>query len=211
MIIPGVDVKDFETIKKQVALVGSSTRLIQIDVADGKLVDGETFLNIVRLNEIQTQAKFDIDLMVENPLKFLEEKIANAIKISMLIDAENYIQDFLGKAKSFGYKVGLSIRPTTDIVKLDPYIDKLDYVQFFAIKPGGSGRPFQVEVLEKIQSFAQKYPRIPIQVDGGIDKDYLALVLKAGATDVIITSHIFGTENPEKALKDLQLAQKYDN
>ena len=201
MIIPGIFEIDFEEIKRKIKLVESATRLIQIDFADGELVDGKTFLDIYKLDEIDTMAKFDLDLMVQNPIKFLEKKVQKAEKISMLIDAEKYIEKFIEMAKKLKYKVGLSLRPLTPVEKIEEYLDELDYVQFFTIRPGGSGREFQVEVLEKLENFKNDYPSIPFQVDGGVDKDYLPLVLDAGAMDAIITSHIFNTPNPKEALE----------
>jgi|SRR3989344_2107652 len=201
MIIPGIFESDFEVIKSKIKLVEPATRLIQIDFADGELVDGKTFLDIYKLDEIDTMAKFDLDLMVQNPIKFLEKKVQKAEKISMLIDAEKYIEKFIEMAKKLKYKVGLSLRPLTPVEKIEEYLDELDYVQFFTIRPGGSGREFQVEVLEKLENFKNDYPSIPFQVDGGVDKDYLPLVLDAGAMDAIITSHIFNTPNPKEALE----------
>ena len=201
MIIPGIFESDFEVIKSKIKLVEPATRLIQIDFADGELVDGKTFLDIYKLDEIDTMAKFDLDLMVQNPIKFLEKKVQKAEKISMLIDAEKYIEKFIEMAKKLKYKVGLSLRPLTPVEKIEEYLDELDYVQFFTIRPGGSGREFQVEVLEKLENFKNDYPSIPFQVDGGVDKDYLPLVLDAGAMDAVITSHIFNTPNPKEALE----------
>jgi len=201
MIIPGIFEIDFEEIKRKIKLVESATRLIQIDFADGELVDGKTLLDIYKLDEIDTMAKFDLDLMVQNPIKFLEKKVQKAEKISMLIDAEKYIEKFIEMAKKLKYKVGLSLRPLTPVEKIEEYLDELDYVQFFTIRPGGSGREFQVEVLEKLENFKNDYPSIPFQVDGGVDKDYLPLVLDAGAMDAVITSHIFNTPNPKEALE----------
>ena len=201
MIIPGIFEIDFEEIKRKIKLVESATRLIQIDFADGELVDGKTLLDIYKLDEIDTMANFDLDLMVQNPIKFLEKKVQKAEKISMLIDAEKYIEKFIEMAKKLKYKVGLSLRPLTPVEKIEEYLDELDYVQFFTIRPGGSGREFQVEVLEKLENFKNDYPSIPFQVDGGVDKDYLPLVLDAGAMDAVITSHIFNTPNPKEALE----------
>ncbi|HLB51479.1 hypothetical protein A3F07_02630 [candidate division WWE3 bacterium RIFCSPHIGHO2_12_FULL_38_15] len=201
MIIPGIFESDFEEIKRKIKLVDSAARLIQVDVADGELVDGKTFTDIYKLDGIDTMSKFDLDLMVQNPIKYLEKKVQKAEKISMLIDAEEYIEKFIETAKKLKYKVGLSLRPSTPVEKIEEYLDELDYVQFFTIRPGGSGREFQIEVLEKLEKFRTDYPSVPFQVDGGVDKDYLPLVLEAGAIDAVITSHIFNTQNPKEALE----------
>ncbi len=62
------------------ALVDKVTNLIQIDVADGELVDGRSFLSAKRLDEVKTDATFDLHLMVQNPLDFLRSKIKKVSK-----------------------------------------------------------------------------------------------------------------------------------
>ena len=46
MILPTIFEKDFSEIKRKIKLVEGVADMIQIDFADGKLVDGETFLEI---------------------------------------------------------------------------------------------------------------------------------------------------------------------
>ena len=77
MIIPGILEKDFMEVVNKIQLVQDFTTIIQIDIADGKLVKGETFLEIDRIAEIKTKAEIEIHLMVENPLQYLVKKINN--------------------------------------------------------------------------------------------------------------------------------------
>lgn len=201
MIIPGIFDNNLDEIYRKILLVENTAHTIQIDIADGEEVDGKTFLDIAALNDLKVISKFDLDIMAEKPLDFLKVKINNAIKASMLTDAEDYIDAFIARTKELGYKTGLSLRPKTKFETIEKYMDKIDYLQFFTIKPGGSGREFDLSVLDKIEDFRKKYPDFPLQVDGGIDKDYLPMVLRAGVNDAVMTSHIFNAENPLEALR----------
>jgi len=191
MIIPGILEKDFAEVVNKIELVENFTTMIQIDIADGKLVEGETFLEIERVEEIKTKAKIEIHLMVENPLKYLLKKIQNISRICAQIEAESFVEDFINIGKDFGYETGLSLNPETEVRKLDKFLNKIDYVQFMTIVPGKQGNPFVYNVLAKINQFRQLYPKMPVQVDGGIDAKTLPLVLETGVRDVVIGSHLF--------------------
>lgn len=200
MIIPGIFEKDFEEIKNKVKLIDEVAPLIQIDFADGKLVDGQTFLDISKLEKIETKAEFDIHLMVSNPTDFVMKKVKNITKVCTQIEVNpHHIMGFIMMTKKVGYKIGLSIEYKTPTEILDQYVSKIDYVQFMTITPGGSGRPFNEETLKKISDFRAQYKQIPIQVDGGINEETLLKVLKAGANDAVMTSEIFWAQNPKEA------------
>ena len=203
MIIPVILETEFEEIQRKIKLMESVSPLVQIDFADGKLVDGKTFLEIERLNEIKTPANFDIHLMVQNPVDYLNTQIKNCTKICAQIEAFDQVDEFIKVAKTWGALVGLSINPETPIEKLNPYVKQLDFVQFMTIIPGAQGRGFKPEVLQNISAFRQKYPHIKIQNDGGTNETNLLDLKQAGVDDFIVGSAIFKSSNP--AEKYLQL------
>lgn len=211
MIIPGILEKNLKDIQYKISLVDEVAPVVQIDFADGKLVDGKTFLEIKKLSEIQTKSKFDIHLMVQNPLEFMGEKINNCVKICSQIEALDgkSANDFIKEAKRWGACVGLSINPETPLDRLDPYVKRLDFVQFMTIEPGGQGRSFKPEVLEKIKEFRQKYPEINIQNDGGTDETNILDLKNAGVDDFVAGSVIFKSSNPVQ--KYLQLENMLKN
>jgi ribulose-phosphate 3-epimerase len=206
MIIPAIFEKDFNTVEQKIRLVEDEAKLVQIDIADGKQVDGLTFLDINKLNEIKTKSSLEIHLMVENPLKFLEKKVKNVTKICTQIEVSSNIDDFITKARGRGYKVGLSLNPETPLNSLDPYLYKLDFVQLMTIKPGSQGRELQKSVLKKIVEFKQKNPDTPVQADGGINEENLLMVLNTGVDNLVIGSGIFGKEEKKKVYKIKKIA-----
>jgi ribulose-phosphate 3-epimerase len=202
MIIPGIFEQNFEAVEKKVHSVEEFAPLIQIDIADGILVDGKTFDNVKKLGEIQTNSSFEIHLMVENPINYLEKDVHNITRLCTQVEVGR-VEKFLSDAKDFGYDVGLSINPDTPIERLNPHLDKIQYVQFMAVVPGGQGRPFEHSILERIEKFKNGSPSIPIQVDGGIDNETLLLVLRAGAENVVIGSHLFKSDNIKDTYEQL--------
>ena len=206
MIIPTILENSFEEIVKKLKLFELTLRKlkiihqdapkIQIDVADEEFTDSEIFMDVNKLDSIETSAKLELDLMVKNPMPFLEKRIKNVEKVCFNINVFEYVDEFIEKAKELGYKVGLSLSPETELFKLNNYLTKVDYIQFLTIRPGRQGNAFIPEVLKKIAQFRDLKTNLPVQVDGGIGEENLKAVIEAGASDVVVGSHIWTQKDP---------------
>lgn len=152
MIIPGILETDFEEVKNKVKLVEDVSEIIQIDINDGTLFDGKTFLDIGLLEDLVTPSSFELHLMVKNPAEYVSRRFKNINRILPHVEAEG-LDEFIGKMKILDYSVGLSIDANTDIEMLNPYLDIIDYVQFMTINTGKSGQPFRNDVLQRIEAF----------------------------------------------------------
>ncbi len=202
MIIPGILEKSLAEIQTKVELVEKQVKMVQIDVADGILVDGETFLDLEKLDSIKTNCHFQIHLMVENPHKYTI-KLNNAISYLSQLESD-HIQDFINKSKNLGYKVGLSISPDTPNHVLDPYLEQINFVQFMGVVPGAQGQPFEPKVLEKIKEFKLLHPSIETQIDGHMDLDTITMIKPLDITHFVVGSAIFNDADPISKLKVLQ-------
>ncbi|MBI2414832.1 LOG family protein [candidate division WWE3 bacterium] len=205
MIIPAIFQKDFEEIKKEVASVEKEATLIQIDVGDGEFITAKSFSEFEKLNTIKTSAKFELHLMVQDPNLYLDKKIESVESVVAQVESKN-VEVFLQKTKKLGYRVGVSLNPGTKTEKVAQFIPYVDFVQFMTVIPGAQGNDFEEGVLDKITIFRQTAPKIPIQVDGGIDEFSLAEVLEAGATNIVVGSQIF--QSPLDSLKHFEKMAK---
>lgn len=203
MIIPVILEPSFEEIQNKIKRVEKLVKNVAIDIADGKLVDGITFLDIKKLDEIQTTLTFELDFMVENPLFYLDKKLEKVDKVCINMAALNSVPHFILKAKELGYKTGVSVNPTTQVDLLDPLIDHIDFVQFMGVLPGGQQRVFEEPVIEVIRSFKQIHSNVEIQVDGGLNEDTLPKFKGLGVKNYIIGSALFGSENIEQTYHTL--------
>lgn len=205
MIIPGILEKTLEDIQNKIKIVENNVDLVQIDVVDNILVSGQTFLDLEKLDSINTKCKFEIHLMVENPHKYVFE-LKNATKYISQIESD-HILDFINKSKELGYITGLSINPDTPNHTLDPYLEQIDYVQFMGVIPGAQGKPFESKVLEKIKDFKLLHPRIETQVDGHMNLENITMIKPLDITHFIVGSDIFNDVDgidPVTKLKVLQ-------
>lgn len=209
MIIPGLLEQDFAEIKRKIYLVQDVSKIIQIDINDGTLFEGSTFLEANLLANLVTPSSFELHLMVQNPLEYVQRKIPNVSKVVCQVEAEN-ISEFIAAAKQLGYVVGLSVDADTNSSALNRYLHDIAYVQFMTIKTGKSAQPFRPDVLDKIQSFFMRNPGIRLQNDGGSNEHTIPLLHKKGIRDFAVTSAIFSTQKPaESKLALEELAHNY--
>jgi len=204
MIIPAILEKDFSEIKSKIAELDQYTAIFQIDIIDGKITKGETFLLPELLDQVQTEATFELDLMVENPQDFVQERILSVFKVCANIKAMQNIPAFIQKAKEQDYVVGVSINLDTPLDLIEPLLSEIDYIQFMGVTPGAQGRKFDKKTIEKITEFKKEHPYFEIQVDGGIDEKILLEIKDLGIKNFVVGSTIFNSEDPVGTYKNLK-------
>lgn len=205
MIIPTILEETFTEVKKNVEIIGDDAPLIQIDIVDGKITDGKTFLNPSLLDSIQTDTTFELDLMVENPQDYVKSRILSVFKVCANIKATNNIPDFIKRAKNLDYVVGISVDLDTPLELLEPLLSEIDYVQFMSVVPGSQGKnKFNKKVITQIKEFTKKHPTMEIQVDGNINEETIKNLLDLNVKDYVVGSAIFNAEDPVESYKVLK-------
>jgi len=206
MIIPAILEKDFNEIEKRVALVEGLSKEVQIDVLDNTLIKEETFLDLPKLNQLNTTADISVHLMVEKPADFVEKyekscldmsikKKVVSIFITQFVSDDN-LTSFFDACKRFKYISGISVNYDQDISLLKPILERISIVQFMGVIPGKQGNAFIPEVIQKISSFKEDFPNVKTQIDGGVNKQNISEILKSGVDNIVAGSAIFNTSNP---------------
>ena len=209
MVIPGIFEETIEKAGQRINLVGNLASKVQLDIADGLMVDGKTFLDLHFLFDITSQAEIQLHLMVQKPESFLITLPPVVKDVCAQVEAFMYnpmcMESYDDVLRAKNIRVGLSFNPQTPFEDFETCVKQCDYVQFMTVDPGGQGRPFIMESLDKISRFKERYPNISLQVDGGISTETMRMVVKAGADDVIVGSQIFKSPNPAQTYKDFVL------
>ncbi len=207
MIIPVILEASLEEIKAKLALIDGAAPLVQIDIADGKVVEGKTFLDLEKILGIETKADIELHFMKDNPLGSLEQigtlpcgLSQKVVKVSTEVKDNPWekLWSFLNKAENLGFGKGLSLDPETPIATLTPFAQSLDFIQLLGVIPGKQGGKFIPQTLERIKLIKQKFPHIPLQIDGGVKKNNIQDILQAGVDNVVIGSAIFDSNNPQE-------------
>lgn len=195
-IAPSILSADFAQLGAEVvALEKAGADLIHIDVMDGHFVPNLTFgAPVIRDIRSYTSLPFDVHLMMTNPIRYIPDFIhAGADMITVHLEANDDIETVISLIKKEGKKVGLSIRPSTSVSRLLPYLPMIDMVLVMSVEPGFGGQSFIPNSLEKIVQLKDLIGRkkVQISVDGGIN-DITAPACKLAGADILVAgSYIF--------------------
>ena len=196
--------------------------LLHVDVMDGcfcpMLTVGAPFVKGLR-----TPLLKDAHLMVNEPLdKLADFAAAGADIITVHVEAAVHIHRVLQRLGSVehasgadqGVVRGLALNPGTPVEWLTPtLLEEVDVVSLLAVDPGWSGQKFSPATMERVARVKEKIVtmdrEILLSVDGGITKENVAEVAKAGADIVAAGSAVFaGGEIEANARHMLEAVRK---
>lgn len=197
--------------KESAAVLQAGADSLHIDVMDNHFVPNLTFGPLVcgALRKHLPKAFLDVHLMV-NPVDHLINDFAanGADQISFHPEASMDVVKNLKQIRQLGCKAGLAINPLTSLNCLDKLWEHLDSILMMSVNPGFAEQHFIPEVLGKISSAKQLISlhksTIHLGVDGGVKKNNIAEIAKAGADTFILGSGIFNTENYSATLSELR-------
>lgn len=170
---------------------------IHVDVMDGQFVPSISFgMPVIRSIRKVTDKIFDVHLMIDEPERYLDEFVkAGADIITVHLETLKYPVQVIAKIRALGCKVGLAINPETSIHAIEPYVHLVDMILIMTVRPGFGGQKYLDYCTEKIkrvyQMIRQKRLRTDIEVDGGINRDNIEMILDAGANVIVMGSSIF--------------------
>lgn len=180
----------------------SKTDYIHLDIMDGIFVKEETLdFNTLRNYFYENKKKLDIHLMVKNVKLYTDlysllnpEFITFHIEVGNTLELINYI-------KNKNIKVGIAIKPNTNVEVLKPYIDKIDLVLIMSVEPGYGGQQFIEKTIEKITKIRNMKKNIIISMDGGINKDNINKIKEKEVDMCVIGSYITKSNIKEKIIE----------
>lgn len=177
---------------------------VQIDVMDGKFVKNRTYSNFQKINTLRPKNLFfEIQLMVQNPLKSILEWSKVADRYIIHIESVQDPLPLLRLVRGMRKGIGLAINPSTSLSMLKPFLKKIDVALVMTVKPGRSGQKFISKTLHKVAALRKTAPRLPIEVDGGINPRNIGKAVQAGATIVISGNYVWGNKNISTAKNNL--------
>ena len=190
-IIPGILEKNFDEIRRKINQVVGLVDWVEIDVLDGTMYQNDTYNNWLAFAEFKNQVGLAAHLMVADPAKYVEQLVVNGFK-RLIADVEgDTTREFIAACRMHHVEVGVALNGPSSLQLVEPFLESVDTVLVMTISSGFSGTPFLPQVLPKIRKIHEKYPNLPIEVDGGIGKETAPLVIENGATRLVSTSYLF--------------------
>lgn len=212
-IAPSILSADFTKLGQDIAAVErGGADLIHVDVMDGHFVPNLT-VGVPVLRSIRKVARvpLDVHLMIEDPDRFLDAFVeAGAAMISVHFEVLPHLHRTLQAIKHLGARAGVAINPSTPVGMLEEVAGMVDHVLVMSVNPGFGGQTFIPRSESKVQAVRALLDRqgnaAPIEVDGGVDPSNAARLVDAGAAILVAGTSIFGTGDPERAVRELRAA-----
>jgi len=209
-VAPSILSANFNNLIEEIKSVDNA-KYLHIDVMDGKFVPNITIGPLVMKNfkkEINNMV-MDVHLMIADPVKYAPDFVkAGADIITFHYEAVKFAEPAIDAIRELGVKVGISIKPLTDINVLDDLLDKVDLVLIMSVEPGFGGQAFIPSALDKIKYLAdkrkQKGYNYLIEVDGGINKETAKQCIEAGVDILVAGSYIFSSNNRKALIEEIE-------
>jgi ribulose-phosphate 3-epimerase len=212
-IAPSILSADFTILGQQIAAAErGGADLIHVDVMDGHFVPNLSIgVPVVRSIRKVATVPLDVHLMIEEPDRYVDAFVkAGAAMISVHLEVLPHLHRTLQAIKELGAKAGVAINPSTPVGSLEEVAGMVDHVLVMSVNPGFGGQTFIPRSESKIRAVRTLLDRqgnaAPIEVDGGVDTSNAARLVDAGVTILVAGTSIFGTGDPEQAVRDLRAA-----
>lgn len=217
VLSPSILAADFGKLAEQIKITEENgAKYLHLDVMDGVFVPSISFgMPVIKSIRKYSSQVFDVHLMIENPERYLDDfKVAGADIITVHAEATKHLHRTVTAIKELGLKAGISLNPATPLSAIELVLSEVDMVLIMSVNPGFGGQKFIPFTLDKIRKLREMAPDIDIEVDGGVNKDNVAELVRAGANVLVAGTAVFGgdiAENTKGMIERMYEKGTYNN
>ena len=210
-----LSVKKGEESKTFFALEKAKTDYFHIDVMDGKFVEKDTYQKMLEYASYIKRISnlpLDIHLMVED----INTAINDFASVEPYIITFHYeacknneeVMEVIKKIKNNNCKVGISVKPETDIKEIYEFLPYVHMCLVMTVEPGKGGQTLLKDMVNKIAELKEYLQKnnleVDIEADGGINLTTAEAVKKAGANILVSGTAILMAKDYKVIIDDLR-------
>ena len=210
-----LNVKDDKAIQTLYNLETSGISYFHIDVMDGKFVEKDTYQKMLEYASYIKRISnlpLDIHLMVED----INTAIDDFASVEPNIITFHYevcknkeeVMEVIKKIKNNNCKVGISVKPETDIKEIYEFLPYVHMCLVMTVEPGKGGQTLLTDMVNKIAELKEYIQKnnleVDIEADGGINLTTAEAVKKAGANILVSGTAILMAKDYKVIIDDLR-------
>ena len=211
-IAPSLLSADFANLASDVArMEAGGADWLHVDVMDGRFVPNLTFgAKVIETLRGLTKLPLDVHLMVVEPERYFDAfAAAGANTLSIHVEAAPHLQRQLARIRELGCLAGVAVNPGTPIESVHEVIGDLDILLVMTVNPGFGGQSFIPASVDKVRRARAMLDAAKssaaLEVDGGINRETIQGVRRAGADTFVAGNAVFKAKDPAEEIRALRL------
>jgi len=220
LIAPSLLAADFANLKADIEMVNSSTAdWFHVDVMDGVFVPNISFgFPVMEAVKKYATKPLDVHLMIVNPDQYVDRFAkAGADIITVHYEACVHLHRTVQLIHAAGCKASVALNPHTPVGLLKDILTDLDMVLVMSVNPGFGAQTFIHNTYNKLRELKamadELHPDLVIEVDGGVNINNMAELMRAGARAFVAGNAIFADPSPEgmiSSMSNLSVSDTYN-
>ena len=200
LINPSILSADFVNLERDLQRIATAD-YAHVDVMDQHFVPNLTIgLPVVRRVAEVSPVPLDVHLMVEDADRWAPQYAeAGARSVTFHAEATQAPVRLARELRAGGVRASVALRPATPV---EPFLDLLaevDMVLVMTVEPGFGGQAFIEGTLAKVrrtrEAIAAAGADTWVQVDGGVSRDTIGRIARAGANVFVAGSAVYGADD----------------